>query len=330
MNASKSVVSVSTLLRASTVAAAALVSVPLHAEFYEGTPLLAAGISPSFSAQPPLDVGLRIGRGPESPPRPVAQPKPSGASAASSVAAGLSSSLKYAFFCFGPVFGNASREVDPNFMPLPTASDGSAQRPGAGAQVHYTRVPASSAEQATWVGSNGSRISYRGKLAHGEAPATPANNKPADAKSLSVEDIIAENRKELTNIAWTRTYRRFPELGRPGTPERQAFESYLLEKQSNTRDSSVFESPMWPEALSSEFMTTWNWKKTEEESWERVRAKVRAFNDPESPYARRFLAFMEVLRADPDDSAIFKDPTWPEKALELHDQKLGPVPPQFR
>ena len=235
------------------------------------------------------------------------------------------SQIKYAFFCFGPMFGNGSRGVDPNFMPPPTASDDVSRDVPAPARVRYTRLQSSTPGKAVWIGSDGSRISYTAGPSHRE-------NRESGAKSErpSVADLIAENRKEMAKISWERVYRRFPELERQDSSERVAFEAFLAEKQADPSEAAAFERPMWPEEISSAFMTEWNWRKAEAESWERICAKVRIFNDPESAYTRRFLSFAAGLRTDPEGMAIFNEPTWPEKALELHDQRFGPVPPRFR
>jgi hypothetical protein len=234
---------------------------------------------------------------------------------------------KYAFFCFGPTFGNASRGVDPNFMPPPSVTDNKPPAPTAASRVLYTRTPTSAAGKTTWVGTDGSMISYSLRSSRGD-DRDSANSLAADR--LSVADLIAENRSEMTKISWSRAYRRFPELQAEDSPERAAFEAYLAERRGDPAEASFFERPMWPEELSSAFMTEWNWRKAESESWDRVRAKVRIFNDPDSIYTRRFWAFTENLRIDPETAALFEDSAWPEKALELHDQKIGPVPQQFR
>jgi hypothetical protein len=237
--------------------------------------------------------------------------------------------LRYVFYCFGPVFGNDGREVDPNYMPQPTVAYQPTQRPTF-TPVQYTRVSEGPADVTTWVGADGSRISYQprnpgprdrdGSVQRARETATQGDNRP------SVAEIIAENRRELTRISWERAYRRYPDLERSDSPERVAFDAYLAERRAEARDSGLFENPLWPERVSSEFMTSWNWRKTEEESWERVRTRVRVFNDVENPYTRRFLEFTSGLRANPQDALIFRQPTWPERALELHDERLGPVP----
>lgn len=330
MNASTPAVSIpAALLRTTAAVATAFTFSGLQADAYVPAPPLTvtASIAPG-SAGPaqrsPLDGGMRLGRNTES----GAGRQAEAAKSKGSAAADRYSPLKYAYFCFGPIFGNDSRGIDPNFMPSPAATDGSSENRPAIVPVRYTRTPTTESEKTTWVGSDGSRVSYVSKLS-GRADRV-AEVEASNEKPLSVEDLITENRKELTKISWTRAYRRFPELGKDDSPERTAFGAYLATKQANSQDASVFENPMWPELLSAEFMEAWNWKKAEEESWERVRANVRVFNNRDSAYTRRFLAFAEDLRADPEGAAIFKEPTWPEKALELHDQKLGAVPQQLR
>lgn len=327
VNASTPAVFIATALKTTAVVAALFFSDRLHAESYAAAQFLPAGLSPGYLEPDhlsPPDAKAPAVRAPElAGARPLAVAKPRAA------APGLYSSLKYAFFCFGPVFGNDSREVDPNFMPPPAATDGASRGAAPAATVRYTRVPATSSDKTTWVGTDGSRISYLARSSEGGGRGE-AGDASGAAEQPNVANIIAENRKEMTKISWTRAYRRFPELGREGSPERSAFEAYLTEKQSDSSAAAAFESPMWPESVAAAFMSDWNWKKAEEESWERVRAKVRIFNDRESVYTRRFLTFAEGLRMDPEGAAIFKEPTWPEKALELHDQKLGAVPPRFR
>lgn len=314
-------------------ALAAVLATPFHAHAQsdpggEAQPLLAAGIPPgaypTSTPAPGAEVEAAVARSGRRVETPNAR-QPGEAKPVEAEAAAPYSPLQYAFFCFGPVFGNSSREIDPNFMPEPTASDPRGRSAPKIMPVRYTRVATNAAGKAVWVGTDGSQITYVARSA-GSAytPPTP------EASDSSIEAVISENRKELTKISWARAYRRYPELGRPESAERAAFEDYLVAKHTNPREAAKFENPMWPEAVATEFIEHWNWRRAEAESWERVRAKVRTFNDPESAYTRRFMEFTAGLRTEPEGSALFADPTWPEKALELHDQRLGPVPVQFR
>jgi hypothetical protein len=263
------------------------------------------------------------------------------------------SSPRFAWFCFGPTFGNAAREIDPNYMPPPAATNGSSETAQAEpvAPVRYTRIVAKLPDRATWVGWDGSEISYRvppgsgpksgfasrpGFNARDRAePATsaePANPGPrAEAGPRpSVAELIAENRREMTRISWERAYRRFPQLEREDGPEREAFDAYLLKRYADPREAAAFDNPMWPEAAAAAFVAERDWTRAEAESWDRVRARVRIFNDPESAYTRRFMEFATGLRADPEGSELFARPDWPERALELHNERFGAVPEQFR
>lgn len=268
-----------------------------------------------------------------------------------SVEADSGSSLRFAWFCFGPVFGNASREIDPNYMPPPAATDGSSELAQAVAPVRYTRVVAKRPDRTTWVGWDGSEISYRVRPERAAAMNSPvhrrdsgsreqtgdaapaANNTPpgaADSRNLSVAELIAENRREMTRISWERAYRRFPQLEREGAPEREAFDAYLLKKYADPREASAFDNPMWPEAAAAAFVAERDWAGAEADSWDRVRAKVRILNDPGSAYTRRFMDFTANLRADPRHADLFARPDWPERVLELHNEHFGAVPEQFR
>lgn len=311
--------------RAATVAAAAFATSPIFAQAIVESHLLPIGITsiytvpePRLPPRLPLDGGLRVGRS-------VVETKPEAA------VPKKYSPIEYAFFCFGPIFGNDSRGVNPNFMPPPTASGARGNSPTSGA-VQYTRLQSVASGKTTWVGSDGSQITYRGKNAPprgaGAAGATPPST--VEAAQASVEELIAENRREMIKLSWTRAYRRFPELEKQDSPEWAEFVAYLARKQSNPREAAAFESPMWPEEVCAEFIADRNWKQAEAESWARICTKVRVFNDPDSTYTRRFLAFAEGLRTDPAVAAIFQEPTWPERALELHDQRLGAVPRPFR
>jgi len=323
MNASLVIVLRASVVRAFAVVAAALGAASLRAE--------SVGVSsPLPESSPPARTDI-VERGWAEPGRP-ASPAGDGAPKASPETTPepgegkAYSALQYAFFCFGPAFGNGSRGVDPNFIPPPTVTSAYNQS-SATPRVRYTRVPTSTPGKAIWVGSDGSQISYSARLPRGDGRETGSG---AGKAAASVGEIIAENRTEMAKISWARAHRRFPELAREDGAERVAFEAYLEERRTDPRSAPLFERPMWPEEVAAAFMSEWNWRKAEAESWERVRAKVRIFNDPESAYTRRFFEFTQGLRSYPEGSAIFEDPNWPEKALELHDQKLGPVPAHFR
>lgn len=334
VNASKITLVGAPALRVGVVVAAALLAARLQADSYAAALPLPMGGASSYSVsdpRPTVEGVTRAGREPE--PVPASrveeeakvrkdtkvrnEPRP----------VGRASGRQFAFFCFGPTFGNASRGVDPNFMPPPSVSDNQQQTSAAPARVLYTRTPATTPGKMTWVGTDGSMISYSLKFPRSDNRSL-ANS--ATSENLSVADLIAENRSEMTKISWIRAYRRFPELEAEDSPERAAFESYVAERRADPGEASFFERPMWPEEISAAFMTEWNWRKAEAESWDRVRAKVRIFNDPDSVYTRRFWSFTEELRIDSQTAPIFDDSAWPEKALELHDRKLGPVPQQFR
>ena len=328
VNASKITLVGAPALRVGAVVAGALLAALFQADSYAVALPLPMGGASSYSVpdpRPTVEGVTRAGREAE----PVSttrtgeeqkvrgEPRPGG----------RASGRQFAFFCFGPTFGNGSRGVDPNFMPAPSVSDNQQQASAAPSRVHYTRTPTTTPGRMTWVGTDGSMISYSLKFPRSDNRSL-ANS--ATSENLSVADLIAENRSEMTKISWNRAYRRFPELEAEDSPERAAFESYVAEKRADPSEASFFERPMWPEEVSSAFMAEWNWRKAEAESWDRVRAKVRIFNDPDSVYTRRFWSFTEELRTDPETAPIFDDSAWPEKALELHDQKLGPVPQQFR
>lgn len=319
VNASLPAVFIATAFRASAVLAIMSGALPLQADSFAVVPLLPTGIT--SGPRPPLllDHGSRGNRNIER-----ASERAAAAARAKAKDAELSSPTRFAFFCFGPVFGNASREIDPNFMPPPTDSRTAEALPEK--TVHYTRVPANAPGKAMWVGSNGSRITYVAKSADAQLRNEPAAASVATTEQSSVEDLIAENRKELTKISWARAFRRYPELERQESPERAAFDQYLAENLSALRAEAAFDNPMWPELVASQFAEHRKWREAEQESWDRVRAKVRVFNDPNSTYTRRFMEFAAGLRADPEGAVIFTEPTWPEKALELHDQQLGVVP----
>lgn len=307
-------------LRAASVVAAAFVSTPLQAETYPEAPLLPIGIS-SFYSTPEPRLPPRLPLGGLRPARAVTEAKPRAA------APKKYSPIEYAFFCFGPIFGNDAREVNPNFMPPPTASVGPRHNAPAANPVQYTRIQSISSGKTTWVGSDGSQITYRTKLSPGDGKTGSPSAAEAQA---SVEELIAENRREMIKLSWARAYRRFPQLEKQDSPEWAEFVAFLARKQSNPKEAAAFDSPTWPEEACAAFVADRNWKQAEAESWARVCSKVRVFNDPESTYTRRFFSFAEGLRTDPEVAAIFREPTWPEKALELHDQRLGAVPRQYR
>jgi hypothetical protein len=315
-------------LRSVAVVAVVLFSTRLQADSYAVARPLPMGGAASYSVPDPRPTAegvTRVGR--EGEPPPAVRGGQGAKSREEARDGGRAAGRKYAFFCFGPTFGNASRGVDPNFMPPPSVSDNQSQASAPTSRVLYTRTPATVPGRTTWVGTDGSMISYSLRSSRGDDRGLADSS---DGDRLSVADLIAENRSEMAKISWSRAYRRFPELEAEDSPERAAFEAYVAEKRADPAEAAFFERPMWPEEISSAFMTEWNWRKAEAESWDRVRAKVRIFDDPDSVYTRRFWAFTEELRTDPETASIFDDSDWPEKALELHDQKLGPVPRQFR
>ncbi len=336
MNASTIALFGAPALRVGVLAMGALLSTRAHADSYAVALPLPMGGAASYSVpdpRPTLEGVTRSGRESDAAtaPRVEVEGDPSPARREDSRPregvreVGRAAGRKFAFFCFGPTFGNASRGVDPNFMPPPSVSDGQAQALATPARVHYTRKPSTAPGKTTWVGTDGSVISYSVRSSADDNLAGAP-----DGDNMSVAELIAENRSEMTKISWKRAYRRFPELELEDSPERAAFEAYVAEKRSDPDEASLFQRPMWPEEISAAFITEWNWRKAEAESWDRVRAKVRILNDPESVYARRFWAFTEELRTNAETAAIFDDSSWPEKVLDLHDQKLGPVPRQFR
>ena len=322
VNASITTVFRAPALRVGIIVAAAFFPARLGADTYAIVRPLPTGAPPAFSApapdqRAPLDGGWQAGRDGElGDIRPEAEPARQDEK--------KYPKRRYAFFCFGPAFGTSERGIDPNFMPPPSVTD--VQTSSSLSTVRYTRAPSNGPGRATWVGNDGSTISYSVKNGgRGEA-----DESLELAERRSVADLVAENRTEMTKISWNRAYKKYPELGVEDSPERAAFEVYLAERRAEPLDAPLFERPMWPEEVCAAFMAEWNWKKAEAESWDRVRAKIRIFNDPESIYTRRFMEFTQDLRAYPEGAAIFDDPTWPEKVLELHDQKLGPVPARFR
>lgn len=316
-------------LLANSLAATTFVANPSQTESFPAEPIRVVGAGPGFSpqksrAEPAAErrqaaVASQAQR---------AAARPAAEARTTAAANQLESSLRYVFYCFGPVFGNDGREVDPNYMPAPTTEYRHLRRPTV-TPVRYTRLPSEPAEVTTWVGADGSRISYHSR--NSGPPERAAQDAAVNENtSQSVAEIIAENRRELTKISWARTYRRYPELEQPDGSARMAFEAYVAGRRAGGGEADLFENPMWPETLSSEFMTDWNWRKAEAESWERVRSRVGAFEDVENPYTRRFLEFTAGLRGNPRDATIFQRPTWPERALELHDERLGPVPQDSR
>lgn len=335
MKASVSVVFLAPALMAGSLSAATFVP-SSESNLFGGEPIRVVGAGPGFTPTPQERRASQATTTAQTEARPA---RPGDATAARSPAnhaathpaaaaatAAAESAIQYVFYCFGPVFGNDGREVDPNYMPPPTVAYRAPVRPTV-SSVRYTRVTENTSPETTWVGADGSRISYFSRQSASPHDAEPTAGNTSE-NPLTVAEVIAENRRELTKISWARTYRRYPELEQPNSPERVAFDVFVSERQADTRETGQFENPMWPETLSSEFMTQWNWKKAEEESWDRVRTRVLAFNDVTNPYTRRFLEFTAGLRADPRDAAIFQHPTWPELALELHDERLGPVPRQ--
>lgn len=225
-------------------------------------------------------------------------------------------------FCFGPLFGNSAREVNPNYMPEPVASGGAGVKAALAARrAHYTRVAPGESGMTTWVGNDGSRIAYLSPNSRG-ADQGWVEVEERERAPRSVGEVIAENRRAMTEISWGRVLRRFPELARLASAERTEFELYLRTKRADPATAPVFESLLWPETLAVAFMAERDWKRVEAESWERVRERARDFEDPESAGARRFFEFTEGLRVDPGSAVIFEEPTWPEKVWELHDRRI--------
>jgi hypothetical protein len=345
MSATPSVLSATPVLRAAAGFSAAVVAGSLHADTFSDShsPIQVVGAGPGFSAPQQRLTLVPFGQAP----RP--QANPSARSAAAANAAGLApapgrpsadavaearppvvtadaqSAIQYVFYCFGPVFGNDGRSVDPNFIPPPTAHDGSSNRPTI-TPVIYRRVDEQASPVTTWLGEDGSSISYRPRNST-ESQAAPANAN-REVERPSVEEIIAENRRELAKLSWTRAFQRYPELERDGSPEREAFEPYLARRRAESRDIDLAENPMWPEMIVSEFMESWRWRQAESDSWERARARAPFLNDGQHPETRRFLEFTAGLRANSDDARIFQQPTWPERALDLQRERAGAPPMQ--
>lgn len=156
-------------------------------------------------------------------------------------------------YCFGPLFGNNEREPDPNYLPPPVAS-GAAGRAGAAKveTAYYTRAPAGESGLTRWVGRNGSEIRYlsRSWLGENRPRADGAKNQAGTARA-TVDEVIAENRRELVGLSWARAHRRHPELD---GAEREAFEAYLLARRATPSDAEVFASPTWPETLAADYL----------------------------------------------------------------------------
>ncbi len=231
-------------------------------------------------------------------------------------------------YCFGPLFGNNEREPDPNYMPLPVATLPAGEQAATIVQARYTRVSESDSGLTTWAGNNGSEIRYLTRTWSGDNRAAAARG--AAARRQDGEELIKENREELTRLSWDRVRKLHPNLVEERGAGREAFEAFVLERRATPRAAEVFAKPNWPELLAASFVSERDRAAAEEASWGRVRAKVRVFNDPENFYTRRFIDFTESLRSNPESSGIFREATWPEKVLELHDERLGPVPTGLR
>jgi len=65
-------------------------------------------------------------------------------------------------------------------------------------------------------------------------------------------------------------------------------------------------------------------------SWERVFLAHSTIRDVNSHYRKHFQSFIEELHRDGQHTTLFSQPNWPERAMELRNQKYGPIPIQFR
>lgn len=276
-----------------------------------------------------VDVRLRLSPPPKADPPPEATPPtppaPTTAAAQAAPAPPRETVIPVAY-CFGPLFGNNEREPDPNYMPPPVATPTAGGNGAPAVPAIYTRVSQSESGLTTWVAENGSEIRYLTRTWAGENRAQGEGRRTEDGGGANA--LIAENRQELTKLSWERVRRRFPEIAKDDGAERQAFEAFVLERQADPRTAEMFAMPIWPESVAAAYVAAREWATAESASWARVRSQVGVFNDPESAYTRRFIQFTEALRADPQSATIFQSPDWPEKVLELHNQRLGPVPAQ--
>ncbi len=332
-----------TLLASFALANSGGTTVPLRLDVFEEAPLQVVGGAPGFAVQPPRLTVTSPGLEARGAAAAAERGAPSAGGARAEAAPGegetqerpevsqTESVIQYVFYCFGPVFGNDGRSVDPNFIPPPTAHDGSDNRPTI-TPVVYTRVEEASADMpvTTWVGEDGSRITYQPR-SHRTEQAPTANLAAAlvpQEERPDLEQILEENRREFTNESWARAFERYPELQRENSPERAAFEPYLARRRAEARGAELSDNPMWREMVASEFMESWRWRQAEADSWDRVRARMPFLNDGQHPNTRRFLEFTAGLRRNSEDARIFQQPTWPERALELHNQRMGPLQAQ--
>jgi len=183
--------------------------------------------------------------------------------------------------------------------------------------------------------------------------ASVAPDPPVPTAPPTEEPTFQQIYEQRATESHKRAIARYPQFKDQNSEARKALNTHVSAALNDQRRKAFFAEPDWPERLVAEFVSIEHRRPSEplapartqvsppvanrepndlllSESWERVFAGNPALKDAKSEYRKHFQSFLYELRGSGKYTDMFSKPDWPERALELRNQKFGPIPGQFR